>query len=419
MKILVIGSGLLGVTTAYFLARYGQEVMVLDRAEGVGVETSFANGGMLTPSQANPWNAPGMLWKILSWIGKDEAPLLLRPKALPSLSLWSMQFLRNSSQTRYMDNTLRNVRLANYSLRVLQSLREETEIRYEQSTRGTMKVFRDQRSIDRSAALAEKLVPHGVVHRVVDGAGAVKIEPALAPVSEKLVGGIHYPNDEAGDAYKFCRALSDRAAELGTEFLFYTEVLGFQHDGRRVLSVDLSHKRLEADVFVVAAGSYSPLLVKALGISLPISPVKGYSITLPLAKHKNRQRIPIVDDGLHAAVTPLGDRIRVAGTAEFTGYDKALREERIQNLFRLLRQVFPDYAADVDDSQTERWTGLRPMTVDGVPVLGRSSYENLYFNTGHGHLGWTMAAGSGKAVADLIVGDQVKIDLADYRFDRF
>ncbi len=419
MRILVVGSGLLGITTSYFLIRYGHEVVVVDRAEGPGMETSFANGGMLTPSQADPWNSPGVFWKALSWLGKEDAPLLLRPSALLSLSVWGPKFLRNSAWTRYTENTLRNVRLASYAVRMLRAIREETGIDYDQASRGTMKIFREQQSIDQVVALAAMLSDYGVNYRVLDSTGAVNIEPALAPIREKLAGAIHYTTDESGDAHKFCLALTPILASQGVQFHFNTTVSRFQYAGSRLSSAVTTQGRLEAEAFVITAGSYSPLLVKSLGIKLPIKPVKGYSITLPRGDWHDGPRLPIVDESLHAAVTPLGERIRVAGTAEFAGFDKTLTESRIKNLFSLLRQVFPDYASKLDESQAERWMGFRPMTVDGVPILGKSSFENLYFNTGHGHLGWSMSAGSAKAVADLITGKTPEIELSDYSLDRF
>jgi D-amino-acid dehydrogenase len=419
MKIVVVGSGLLGTTTAYFLSRHGHAVTVLDRADGPGMETSFANGGMLTPSQADPWNAPGVLWKALFGLGKEDAPLLLRLKALPSLGLWGLEFLRNSARGRYIRNALLNARLAGYTLGVLHALRSETDLRYDQSAHGTLKVFRERHSLDRSAGLAEVLSHHGVAYRLLDRAQVVEVEPALAPIREAILGGIHYPGDEAGDAHQFCRALSEASIERGVEFLFRTTVRSFQCRGNRLLAADTTAGPLQADAFVVAAGSYSPLLLKPLGIQLPIRPVKGYSITLPRGTWQDGPRIPVVDDALHAAITPLGDRLRVAGTAELTGYDDRITDSRVRNLFTLLGSVYPEYRPALGDSGDERWTGFRPMTPDGVPVLGRSCYENLYLNTGHGHLGWSMAAGSGKAVADLISGEAPEIDLSGYRFERF
>jgi D-amino-acid dehydrogenase len=419
MKVVIVGSGLLGTSTAYFLTRHGHEVTVLDRASGPGMETSFANGGMLTPSQADPWNAPGVLWKALRWLGKEDAPLLLRPRALPSLGLWGLSFLRNSRRERHLRNALRNARLAAYSLAVLRRLRGDLAIRYDEACRGTLKVFRDPESMARSAAVAQALASQGVDHRVLDPDALLEVEPALAPIREALVGGIHYPDDESGDAHQFCVALCDAASQGGARFLFGTTVTGLRTRGQEVSAVETASGPLEADAFVVAAGSFSPLLLKPLGIRLPVRPVKGYSVTLPRGGWADGPTVPVVDDALHAAVTPLGERLRVAGTAELAGYDDTLREGRIRNLLALMKRIYPRYPLSLDESEAQPWIGFRPMTPDGAPVLGACRWENLYLNTGHGHLGWSMAAGSGKAVADLMSGQVPEIDLSDYSIGRF
>jgi D-amino-acid dehydrogenase len=419
MKIVVVGSGLLGTSTAYFLTNDAHQVTVLDRAAGPGMETSFANGGMLTPSQADPWNAPGVLWKALRWLGREDAPLLLRPRALPSLGLWGLSFLRNSAPRRHLRNALRNARLAEYSLAVLRKLRGEMPMRYDQSCRGTLKVFRDQASMDRNATLAKALSREGVQYRTLDRAGVVEVEPALAAIRSSIVGGIHYPDDESGDAHQFCAALCEAAQRNGAEFLFGTAVTGLQRSGRRITAVETQAGPLRADAFVVAAGSFSPLLLRPLGMRLPVEPVKGYSVTLPRDGWDEAPTVPVVDDALHAAVTPLGDRLRVAGTAELAGYDDTLRQGRIRNLLGLMKRIYPRYPVSLAESEAQPWVGFRPMTPDGGPVLGPSPWENLFLNTGHGHLGWSMAAGSGKAVADLISGRVPEIDLSEYRFDRF
>jgi D-amino-acid dehydrogenase len=419
MRIIIVGSGLLGTTSAYFLSLHGEEVMVVDRAEGPARETSFANGGMLTPSQSDPWNAPGVLRKALSWLGKEDAPLLLRPRALPSLGRWGLAFLHNSTPRLHRRNTIRNVRLARYSLDTLRTLRGSTGLRYDGYGGGTLKVFRDQPPLEHGIATAEMLSAHGVQYRALEPAGLLEVEPALAPVANRLVGGIHYPYDEAGDAHAFCTALAALAEERGVQFRFHTRVERLRRDGKRIAGVETHAGFLEADAFVLAAGSYSPLLAQPLGIRLPIRPVKGYSITVPGGKRERAPRIPVVDDSLHAAVTPLAGRLRVAGTAELAGYDATLTKSRILNLFSLLHQIYPEQEADPTGPTVERWMGFRPMTPDGGAILGHSPYPNLYFATGHGHLGWTMAAGSGKALADLICAKEPDIDLSDYRFDRF
>jgi D-amino-acid dehydrogenase len=281
-----------------------------------------------------------VLWKALSSLGRDDAPLLLRPKALPSLGLWGLEFLRNSAPRRYLRNALRNARLAAYSLAVLRALRKDTGIRYDESARGTLKLFRDRKSMERSAAVAETLSGQDVTYRLLDPAGVVEVEPALAPVRRAVVGGILYPHDESGDAHQFCRALCQAAQDRGGQFLFNTTVTALRHNGRHIAAVDTSAGPFQADAFVVAAGSCSPVLVRPLGLRLPIRPVKGYSITLPRGGWQEGPMSPVVDDSLHAAVTPLGDRLRV-GSAAFFIRDVVLMEpDRPVNFFSLGPRVF-------------------------------------------------------------------------------
>ncbi len=419
MRVLIIGSGLLGVMTAYFLVREGHEVCVLDRQAGPGLETSFANGGMLTPSQANPWNEPGVLWRLVRYLGDEDSPLLLRLSALPSMLGWGFKFLRNSSPQRYHRSLMHNARIAEYSLRVLQQLRAQLNVPYDHGTQGTMKIFREQKELDTTAGFAERLHEYGVNFRLLDSTVAVEIEPAIAPVKDEIVGAAYYPDDEHGDAFQFCSAMSDFAQRAGAEFRFSTIVTELVRDGAAISSVRTTEEVLTADAYVLAAGSYSPLLAKTANLKIPVQPVKGYSVTTRLNGWAQPPRMPVIDESLHAGVTPLGDRLRSVGTAEFAGYDTSLNARRISNLLDLLIRIFPQYEPYFERTKVQEWTGLRPMTSDGVPILGHSPLQNLYLNTGHGHLGWSMCAGSGQAVAALISGKQPDIDLAPYNFDRF
>ncbi|MGI9263740.1 MAG: D-amino acid dehydrogenase [Gammaproteobacteria bacterium] len=419
MHILVVGSGLLGTSSAWFLCQQGADVTVVDRADQAGMETSFANAGMLTPSMADPWNSPGIFWQLLRWLGREESPMLLRPTAIPSLISWGWRFLGNSRRSCYEPNLLANLRLASYSLSVLRGLRAGIELPYDQSTTGTMRIARDREALREAEQLATLLSARGIAHRVLDRDGVVATEPALSPIAEKISCGIHYPDDESGDAHLFCRALSEQAKRAGVEFRFGTSVTGFRREGRRVIAAQVGGEELEADAFVLAAGSFSPRLARPLGIRLPIKPVKGYSITVPRGDWSGAPRIPVADDELHAAVVPIGDRIRVAGTAEFAGLDVTIGERRIANLERLLHRIYPSFADRSSEVERKPWCGLRPMSADGVPIVGSTSHSNFYLNTGHGHLGWTMAAGSAKALADQIIGEQPEIDMADYNIARF
>ena len=419
MRILVIGSGLLGTSTAWFLNQQGADVTVVDRAEAAGMETSFANAGMLTPSMADPWNSPGIFWQLLRWLGKEDSPMLLRPGEIPSLLAWGCRFLENSRPSRFGPNLLANLRLASYSLTVLRDLRTSLGLQYEQSTTGTMRVARDRNALRQVEKLAELLSARGVAHRILDKEAVVETEPALAPIAGKLSCGIHYPDDESGNAHLFCRELCRYAAEAGVVFRFGTAVTGFRSEGRRIISAQAGSEELDADAFVLAAGSYSPGLAGKLDIRLPVKPVKGYSITLPRGDWPDGPRIPVADDDLHAAVVPIGDQIRVAGTAEFTGLDVTIGQRRIENLEKLLCKIYPEFAQRSINADKQPWCGLRPMSADGVPIIGGTSRPNFFINTGHGHLGWTMAAGSGKALADHIVGEQPEIDLSGYQISRF
>ncbi|ROR29660.1 D-amino acid dehydrogenase [Inmirania thermothiophila] len=419
MRVVVVGSGLLGVAAAWFLRRAGAEVTVLERREGAALETSFANAGMLTPSMADPWNAPGVFWKVLRWLGREDSPMLLRPQALPSMLGWGLRFLANSTPERYLRNTARNARLANYSLATLRRLRDELGLAYDQRTLGTLKVFRSHEAMRHMVELARFLEEHGVVSRVLDVDGVLEVEPTLAPVRARLVGGIHYPGDESGDAHLACRQVAEHAARAGVVFRFGVEVTGLVRRGRRLAAVQTTEGPVEADAFVLAAGSYSPLLARRLGLDLPIRPVKGYSITVPCGDWKEELHLPVVDDDLHLAITPLGRRLRVAGTAEFTGWDTTVRPGRIAMLRRLVEELLPTFAPHLRSAEIAEWAGLRPMSCDGVPILGPTPVEGLFLCTGTGHLGWTLAWGAGRLVADLVTGRTPHLDPADYALARF
>ena len=418
MKALIIGSGLIGTASAYFLSRRGWEVTVLDRQDGPAQETSFANGSLLTPSMPEPWNAPGSWRVLLKSLGRSDSPLQLRWKALPQLAGWGTGFMRNSSAARYERNWIKNLKLAMYSLEVLANIRRETGIEYGCVTRGSLRIIRDPATLERALVWAEQLRTEGLTFRSLTSDEMVAMEPALAPIARQLAGGIHYPADEIGNAYKFTVGLADHARRGGVEFRFGTSVTGIEVRQGKVAAVLSGADRLTADCYVVAAGSYSPLLLKQLGIHMPVRPAKGYSITFDRPQVDPPFRMPVADDDFHAVVVPLENVIRVAGTAEFTGYDLSLPEARIQNLVTLVQQVLPK--GGFERSQAKPWCGLRPMSVDGVPIIGKTPIGNLWVNTGHGHLGWTMAAGSGQLLSDLVTGSPVtKLNPDAYALARF
>ncbi len=417
MRVVIIGSGLMGLTTAYFLSRAGAEVCVVERQDSAGRETSFANGGMLHASQANPWNAPGILWAAMRMFGREDSPLLIRKAALLRLLRWGTAFIRHSNPERYARNIARNADLARYSLSVMRELRESEALDYDCSERGTLTIYRTQREVDAAAQYAERFAAAGLAFNTVDRQGACEIEPALSAIANEISGATYYPADESGDSFKFCQQLRQVCERGGVEFQFDTRVSKLAREGNLIASAHTGSRRLRADAFVLAAGSYTPLLSRGVGLRIPVQPVKGYSITAPIGAWAGAPRMPVIDEHLHAAVCPLGDRLRVAGTAEFAGYNRTLTKSRIDNLFGLLTSLYPDYEPYLDLAGTDRWTGLRPMSPDGVGIMGRTRIPNLFVNTGHGHLGWTMAAGAGKAVAAEVLGVGAEFNLEPYRLE--
>jgi D-amino-acid dehydrogenase len=417
MKIAIVGAGLIGVTAAHFLRRHGHEITVIDRREGPGLEASYANGALLCPSMPEPWNTPGC-WRVLAHsLGRADSPLQLRLKALPSLASWGVAFLRNSKPAAYERNALSNVRLALHSLTVLKSLRRELRIDYTGAASGALKIFRSSIALDRALAGANGLRAEGLVFRRVSRQELICLEPALAPIARELAGAIYYEADEVGDAYRFCLGLADGARRNGVEFCFGTTVSEFEVRSNTVRAIRTSRGRLTADQYVLAAGSYSPLLTRSLGIRLPVKPAKGYSVTFDPPQRGSALKTPLVDDDLHAVVVPLGGAVRVAGTAEFAGFDLRLRPERIHNLIDLAERLLPQ--AGLNSSMAKPWCGLRPMSPDGVPIIGPTPLPNLWASTGHGHLGWTMAAGSAEMLADMMRGAAPAIDPAPYTPARF
>jgi D-amino-acid dehydrogenase len=418
VKALIIGSGLIGTTSAYFLARRGWEVTVLDRRDGPGQETSFANGSLLTPSMPEPWNAPGSWRILLKSLGRADSALKLRPKALPHLAGWGIGFLRNSSPERYLANTVKNLKLALHSVETLGKLRREIGIEYGGAFRGSLRVIRDPAALERALAWAQTLrAEGGLASRCLSADEIVAMDPALAPIARQLAGGIHYPADEIGNAYRYCVNLTDHARRAGVDFRFRTPVTGIEVRHGAVTAVSSADERFSADRYVVAAASYSPLLLKSIGLNVPVRPAKGYSVTFERPALDPPLQLPVADDDFHAVVVPLENVIRVAGTAEFTGYDLALTESRIRNLLTLVRQVLPK--GRFERSMARPWCGLRPMSVDGVPIIGPTPVGNLWLSTGHGPLGWTMAAGSGQLLADLLTGGSPAVNPDDYAFARF
>ncbi len=419
MKTLVIGGGVIGAATAYFLAEAGHEVTLVDRADSLAAEGSFANGGMLHAGHTEPWNTPAVIGQLFRWIGREGSPLVLRPSALPSLAGWGLGFLRYSRPRHHERNTAVNTRLAVYSQRIMRGLRERVEFDYHQQTVGILKIFRERGEFDAALSASELPASLGVRFERLDVDAMLAMEPALADVRGELVGGIFYPNDESGDAHRFSQRLGELAQARGAVLRLGETVRKLEGDRGGIRAVITDRGRLTADRYVLAAGVDAPLLSKQVGYKLPIRPVKGYSATLPVDGCDAAPRVPIIDEGRKLVITRLGERVRMAGFAEFTGYDRGIRHDMVAAVAREGLKSFPRFAAAVDYSRLEPWACLRPMTMDGPPILGRSPVPNLFLNTGAGHLGWTFAAGAARAVADIVGDRPPEIDMDGLTLDRY
>lgn len=406
MKVMVLGGGVIGVTTAWALARQGAEVTLIERQGDVAQETSFANAGQVSPGYSTPWAAPGIPLKALRWLLQAHAPLAIRPDGSLFQWRWMAAMLANCSASRYAVNKERMMRLSEYSRDCLRSWRAETGIAYDERSGGTLQLFRSQAQLDAAARDVAVLQACGVDHELLDATGVHRVEPALAHANAPIIGGLRLPNDETGDCHLFTRQLAGRARDLGVQLRTGCAVQSLQRDGQRISGLVLADgERLQADRYVLAAGSYSRALLQPLGLDIPVYPVKGYSLTMPLQDAALAPQSTVLDETYKIALTRLGDRLRVGGMAELAGFDLRLNPRRRATLEKVTRELFPGG----DLGQALFWTGLRPMTPDGTPLVGATPLENLYLNTGHGTLGWTMACGSAQLLADLISGRQPAI----------
>ncbi|OAP44019.1 D-amino acid dehydrogenase [Sinorhizobium americanum] len=415
MKVVVLGSGIVGVTSAYQLAKAGHEVTVIDRQPGPALETSFANAGQVSFGYCSPWAAPGIPLKALKWLFMEHAPLILRPKLDAAMLSWLLRMLSNCTSERYAINKSRMLRLANYSRIALAELRSETGLTYDEGMQGTVQLFRTQQQLDASTKDVKALAADGVPYEVLDRDGCVRVEPALAHVRDKIVGGLLTPKDETGDCFKFTNALTARAEEIGVRFLFNTTVKRLDVEGNQVRGVVIDHERVAADAVVVAFGSHSPVFLQRYGIKLPVYPVKGYSLTIPITDAARAPKSTVMDETYKIAITRLGDRIRVGGMAEISGYTNDLGQARRRTLEHSVTDLFP--GGDV--SKASFWSGLRPMTPDGTPVIGPTKIGGLYLNTGHGTLGWTMSTGSARVISDLVSDRKPEIDATELAVARY
>ena len=414
MQVIVLGAGLLGTTSAHFLRQLGHDVTVIDRQAAPAAETSFANGGQISVSHAEPWANPSAPLKVLQWLGKEDAPLLFRLRADPQQWRWGLQFLRECTPARTRHNIAQIVRLGTYSRDTLQQLRRDLGLQYDQRTQGILHFYTSQKEFDTAEAPAAQMRDLGCDRRVISADEAVRLEPALRHIRPQLAGATFTSEDESGDARQFTLALAERCRQDGVRFLMGHHVMALRTVGGRIDHVEVTDadgafQRLHADAFVLAMGSFSPLLAQPLGIRLPIYPAKGYSVTMPVKDAAMAHQVSLTDDEYKLVFSRLGDRLRIAGTAELNGYSRDLNRVRCEAIVRRTEQLFPGAG---DTAQAQFWTGLRPATPSNVPIIGQSRVPNLFLNTGHGTLGWTHACGSGKSVARIVSGLAPELEFA-------
>jgi D-amino-acid dehydrogenase len=413
MHIMVLGAGVVGVTSAWYLRQKGYEVTVVERQRKAGTDTSYANGGQISVSHAEPWANPSAPLKVLKWLTKPDAPLLFRPRMDPAQWRWAIAFLRECTSARAAYNIRQMVNLGTYSRSCLQALRKDTSVEYDHLEKGILHFYTSQKEFDAAQEPARIMRDLGCDRQVIDAHRAVELEPALAPIKDRIAGATYTSEDESGDARKFTQSLAKRAEEAGVTFVYGTEVVGFEKASDRILGVNVihdgQHQTLRADNYVLSLGSYSAMLARKIGLFLNIYPAKGYSITVPVKNEAAAYTVSLTDDEYKLVFSRLGDRIRVAGTAELNGYSRELNLTRCRAIVRRTAEIMPD-AAYWD--QAEFWAGLRPTTPSNVPYVGKSKFGNLFLNTGHGTLGWTHSCGSAAALSDIVEGKTPEVDFA-------
>ena len=415
MRVIVLGGGVIGVTSAYYLAQQGAEVTVLDRQAGPAEETSFGNAGQISPGYSTPWAAPGIPFKAVKWMFQHHAPLAINVDGSLWQLQWMAQMLKNCNAHHYAVNKERMVRVAEYSRDCLRNLRRDIGISYENRSKGTLQIFRKEAQLDAVQRDIEVLKETGVDFELLDLEQLAKVEPALAEAKDKLVGGLHLPNDETGDCYLFTNALANYAKGMGVQFKFNQQVEKLLFEGDQIKGVLVNGQVLTADKYVLAFGSYSRDFLKPLHLDLPVYPVKGYSLTIPIVDQTHAPQSTVLDETYKIALTRFDQRIRVGGMAELTGFNLGLNEDRRATLEMVTRDLFPGG----DMAQASFWTGLRPMTPDSTPIIGPTRFNNLFLNTGHGTLGWTMACGSGKLISDLVLGQAPEISTEGLSLNRY
>lgn len=416
MDVIVLGGGVIGLTSAWYLRQQGHDVTVIDRQTRCADETSYANAGQISYGYSSPWAAPGIPNKAVKWLLQKHSPLKIKPSVSPQLYAWMSQMLMNCNLERYTINKNRMLRIANYSRDCLAELRNDYNLSYEGRQKGTLQVFRSEQQIEAIQKDLKLLSDSNIRFKQVDAKACLEIEPGLAEVKEKITGGLHLPHDETGDCYQFCQQLAALAESEGVQFKFGTNITKLNVVDNKVESVETSRGKLKADSYVMALGSFSSQLLRELDLKAPIYPVKGYSLTLPIVNPDLSPVSTVMDETYKVAITRFDDRIRVAGTAELAGFNTELPEKRRETIAMVVKDLFPKGG---ELSQAEFWTGLRPMTPDGTPIIGKTPIANLYTNSGHGTLGWTMACGSAKLLSDIVSGKQTDIDPEGLNIGRY
>lgn len=417
MTTLVVGGGLIGLTTAWALTQDGESVLLLDAEDGVAKGTSFANAGLITPSMPEPWNGPGVFGHLIASLFDPRSGLRLKPSAIPGLGAWGLKFIAHSTPARHFAACSDNYRLARLSLDRTAEITEALGLEYDRGTLGTLSVFRDQALFEAKRAVLDHVAGLGMQYELLTPDVVVEMVPGLADAADQLICGVHYPGDHHGDAHRFCRALLPHVLERG-EARFDERVESLLVDRKGIRGVRCASGEIEAERVVVAAGVHSPALLATAGIPLPVQPAKGYSVTVDVPDAAELPPLPVIDDALHACLTPLGSRLRMVGTAEFAGFDKRIDPVRTDNLIDVCKSLLPRLSERIDFDSARRWAGLRPMSYDGRPFIGETGIAGLYVNSGHGPLGWTMAMGSAALLAAVIAGREPPVDAEAFRLAR-
>jgi D-amino-acid dehydrogenase len=404
MTIVVLGAGAVGTATAWYLKKGGHDVTVVERQAEAAMETSWGNGGVIHASEVEPWSQPGMPKKIISWLGKENAPLLLRYGAIPHMWRWGLDFARNCTPERFRENARSNLVLALHSLKSLHEIGAETGIEYDRAARGVLKIYRSRESLEGARRSMDYLAQHGLLYETVDVERCVELEPALQDTKPTLAGALYFARDEVGDCNKFTQGLAAACAARGVTYRCGETVREIEAAGNRVTAVITDKGRIPANAVVVAMGSFTTPLLAKLGIRMPIYPVKGISITFLRGAWNSAPKMPVIDDSKLFGLVPIGDRMRISGSAEISGYDATPAAARAQAIIANVSYTFPAIRHHFDISRARVWAGLRPVSPAGTPIIGRTRIDGLWINAGHGHLGWTLACGSGRVAADLIDG---------------